>query len=208
MGMLARGAATIALHESLPPDDVIERAADAYLSGFGGPPYFETEQDRAGFIDRVRRYSSRDGFRLAIAAIENEPAGVGLAVVGRPGDWWRDQVAAHLTPAEIDTWLGAGVLELVNLAVRPGSRGLGIGDALHDALLAAPPVSTAVLTADVRVTPARRLYETRGWITLREAISIGGSEPVVLMVRRLEGAHQGGERERTIAPHSGSGPAG
>jgi GNAT superfamily N-acetyltransferase len=183
--MLPSADVTLAVHESLPPEAVIELAGDAYLAGFGGPPYFETLDDRASFIERVRRYALRDGFRLAIAAAGDVPVGVGLAVIGRPGDWWRDQVASLLTASEIDRWLGGGVLELVNLAVRPDRRGLGIGAALHDLLLANPRVPTAILAADTRPTAARRLYETRGWIVLREGISIGGSEPVVLMVRQL-----------------------
>jgi ribosomal protein S18 acetylase RimI-like enzyme len=188
--MLPSGGAGIApyeivVHETLPTDAVIERAADAYLAGFSGPPYFETEADRFGFIDRVRRYALRDGFRLAIASIDDSPVGVGLAVIGRPGDWWRDQVASQLTETEVRTWLGEGALELVNLAVRPERRGLGVGAALHDALLARPPVPTAVLTADVAATPARHLYASRGWSVLREPFAIAGGEPVVLLVRRL-----------------------
>jgi GNAT superfamily N-acetyltransferase len=184
--MLASDGVTIEVHERLPSHDVLQRAGDAYLAGFGAAPYFETADDRAGFLDRVRKYATtRDGFRLAVAGVDGETVGVGLAVIGRPGDWWREQVAASLTPAEIERWLGQGVLEVVDLAVAPGSRGRGIGARLHDALLADAPTSTAALTADRNPTPARALYERRGWEVLRDGISIAGQRPVVLMVRNL-----------------------
>jgi GNAT superfamily N-acetyltransferase len=183
--MLASDAPEIAVHTALPTDAEIDRAADAYLAGFSGPPYFETEASRADFRDRVRRYAGRDGFRLVVASEGGAATGVGLAVIGHPGDWWRDQVAAQLSPAEVAEWLGDAVLEVVNLAVRPGSRGRGLGAAMLAALLANAPAPTAVLTADSRATPARNLYATRGWIVLREQIRIGGGEPAALMVRRL-----------------------
>jgi GNAT superfamily N-acetyltransferase len=183
--MLASDDASIAIYESLPPDDVIELAGDAYLAGFSGPPYFETMEDRAAFVERVRRYATRVGFRLALAIIDDAPAGVGLAVIGRPGDWWRDQVVSRIEPAEAARWFGDGVLELVHLAVRPEDRGRGLGAALHDALLANASVPTAALSADPAPTPARHLYEKRGWVVLRDSMSIGVGPPVALLVRDL-----------------------
>jgi GNAT superfamily N-acetyltransferase len=189
--MLASDAPTLTVHTALPSEADIERAADAYLAGFSGPPYFETAASQAEFVERVRRYAARDGFRLVVASEGEAPAGVGLAVIAHPGDWWRDQVAAQLTAAEAKEWLGDSVLEVVNLAVRPESRGRGLGAALHEALLTDAEAPTAVLTADTRATPARTLYETRGWTILRERVSIGGSEPVTLLARRLRGGRRG-----------------
>jgi hypothetical protein len=63
--MLASDDVTIAAHTTLPPDDVLEAAGDAYRAAFAEAPYLETPEERAGFIERVRGYASRDGFRLA-----------------------------------------------------------------------------------------------------------------------------------------------
>jgi GNAT superfamily N-acetyltransferase len=183
--MLASEAPRIAVHTSLPTSVEIERAADAYLAGFSGAPYFETEASRAGFVDRVRRYAGRDGFRLVVASEGDAAAGVGLAVIGHPGDWWRDQVAAQLSRRDVDEWLGTSVLEVVNLAVRPEWRGRGLGARVLAALVAGATTSSAVLTVDTRATPARTLYTTRGWIVLRDRIAIGDGEPATLMVCRL-----------------------
>ena len=86
MQMLARAGARIAVHTSLPNPAEIERAGHAYLAGFSGPPYFEGEASRDAFLDRVRRYASRDGFRLLVATEGDEPIGIGLAVIAHPGD--------------------------------------------------------------------------------------------------------------------------
>jgi GNAT superfamily N-acetyltransferase len=185
MEILASGSADIVVHSALPSDADLEQAGDAYLAGFSGPPYFETPESRQAFLDRVRRYAGRDGFRLLVALEGGEPAGVGLAVIAHPGDWWREQVAMQLSADEIATWLGESVLEVVHLAVRPASRGRGLGAALHDALLVDAGAPTAILSADRRATPARSLYATRGWTLLRDRFTIGEGEPVVLLVRRL-----------------------
>ena len=183
--MLASDGPTIATHDRLPEARTLEAAADAYLDGFSGPPYFETGEDRAAFLDRVGRYAERDGFRLVLATEGERSIGVGLCVVGHPGDWWRDQVAAELASDEVRDWLGEAVLEIVDLAVIPDARGRGVGGAIHDALLDGARTPTAVLTADTRATPARALYEGRGWHVLRERFSVAGGDPVTLMVRRL-----------------------
>jgi GNAT superfamily N-acetyltransferase len=80
------------------------------------------------------------------------------------------------------------VLELVHLAVDPTARGRGVGGAIHDTLLADRTARAAVLTVDLRASPARALYGQRGWRPLREAVSIAGGPPATLMVRQLDGA--------------------
>ena len=192
--MLVNRMPEITTYRSFPGSATLAKAADAYLEGFAGPPYFETDADRDGFLDRVRRYAARDGFRLVVAA-EGDPSassearrviGVGLAVIGHPGDWWRDQVAAGLPETDVEAWLGDAVLEVVDLTVIPAARGRGVGRAIHDALLSGVTTRTAVLTADTRATPARALYAGGGWQTLRDPFSVAGGEPVTLMVRRLD----------------------
>jgi GNAT superfamily N-acetyltransferase len=171
--------------DSVPPEPLLARAADAYLDAFSRPPYLETDDSRTAFVDRLRRYESRGGFRLALACQDDEVPGLALAVVARPGDWYRERVAEQLDEAEVDEWLGDSCLELVHLAVRPDREGHGIGGALHDAVLTGAPADTAILTVHPEGRRARRLYERRGWRVLRERVSIGAARDFILMTRRL-----------------------
>jgi GNAT superfamily N-acetyltransferase len=175
----------LATYVSVPDAGIVARVADAYLDVFSLAPYDETEDDRAAFVDRVQRMGRRHGFRLIVAWDGEIAAGLGLAAVAHPGDWWRDRVAECLEQGEVDEWLGDACLELVHLAVRPPRQGNGIGGAIHDALLEGVSAPTAVLTVHPAAAPARRLYARAGWIVLRDAVTVGVSRDVVLMARRL-----------------------
>jgi GNAT superfamily N-acetyltransferase len=179
-------AVDLATYESLPDAGVVVRAGDAYLDVFSREPYNETPDDRAAFVDRVERMAVRDGFRLVVAWERETVAGLGLAAVAHPGDWWRDRVAKCLEEGEVEEWLGSACLEVVHLAVRPRSQGRGIRRAIHDALLEAASAPTAVLTVHPAAAAARRLYAREGWRVLRTAATIGASRDVTLMGRRLE----------------------
>jgi hypothetical protein len=170
---------------SVPPEPVLARAGDVYLDAYARPPHGEAAADREAFIDRVRRYARRDGFRLVLASSGEDAVGVGLGVVAYPGDWWRDRVAEQLEAREVQEWLGDACLEFVHLGVRSGYEGRGIGSAIHDAVLAGRPAPVAVLTVLRRAEAARRLYARRGWTVLRDAVTVGASEGVILMARRL-----------------------
>ena len=175
----------VAVFNELPPDEVIERAADCYIATFSQPPYNEPADAHEGFVDRVRRYSARDGFVLAVAADGNAVVGIALGVTAHPGDWWRDTVAQQLTLAEQREWLGDACLEFVHLAVVPTRQGSGLGGALHEAVVTSSKAATGLLTVDRRVERAYGLYLTRGWVVLRNSITVGAGGQMTLMVRRL-----------------------
>jgi GNAT superfamily N-acetyltransferase len=174
----------VSVFKELPTEDLIERAADCYIASFREPPYNEPEDARQGFVDRLRRYSARDGFVLAVAADGDDVVGIALAVTAHPGDWWRDTVAQQLAVGEQRDWLGDSCLEFVHLAVVPSRQGSGIGGLLHDAVLTSSTAATAVLTVDRQVERAYRLYLNRGWTVLRDAITVGAGTEMTLMARR------------------------
>ena len=175
----------IVTYRSLPDDDVLQAAADVYLDAFSRPPYGETRDDQAAFLDRVRRYAAREGFRLVAAVDGSRLVGIGLAVVAHPGDWYRDQLASGMTPAEVDRWLAQDCLEVVHLAVRPIAEGQGLGGRLLAALVADPGAPTGVLTVSPLADRARRLYRRHGWSLVREDVRVGDAEPVELMACEL-----------------------
>ena len=79
-----------------------------YHAAFAQPPYGETAEMAEEFAERVQHYArEREGFRLVIACGSDGPMiGIGLAVLARPGCWWRDKVADAIPQPLADRWLG------------------------------------------------------------------------------------------------------
>jgi len=156
------------LATSAPPAGVLDEARTVYQAAFARPPYFETTEMAAAFAERVERYArERDGFRLVTARDDGGTMiALGLAVLARPGDWWRDKAAGALEEAPAARWLGELCLEVVHLAVTPARQGRGAGRLVHDVLIAGRPAPTAVLGVHPAAGPAQRLYNSRGWTIL------------------------------------------
>jgi GNAT superfamily N-acetyltransferase len=168
------------------PDPAELAAATAvYGAAFGGPPYHEGPAEADAFAERVGRYArERDGFRLATVHDGGELLGVALAVLARPGDWWRDRAAAALDDEAVERWLGPLCLEVVHVAVLPAAQGRGLGRLLHDVLVAGTPAPTGLLGCDPAAEPARRLYTGRGWGVLTETFGADGDTPGTWLMAR------------------------
>lgn len=177
----------------LPDRALLAEAGRVYAAAFEAPTADGAEDPEATareieqFAERVTRYAEdHDGFRLAtVRADDGEVAAIGLAVLSRPGDWWRDHVAAVLGPQAARELLGDVCLEVVHLAVLPKLQRNGFGGCVHDILIGGAPAPTAVLSCHDRALPARRLYEGRGWVSVGLLPTEGGS-PFHIMSRRLD----------------------
>lgn len=165
----------VRLLTTAPDDGLLAEAVGAYLGAFGQPPYREGPADGVAFAERVRRYAAeRDGFRFVVArAGDGRVAGVCLAVLARPGDWWRDRVAAALPPDVAARWLGSACLEVVHVAVVPDGQRQGIGHLMHDVLIAGQPAPAGVLSCHPAAVPAQRFYRKRGWTPLSDSFPAG-----------------------------------
>jgi ribosomal protein S18 acetylase RimI-like enzyme len=144
---------------------------------FGGALGFPPGQGRVlSFGDTVRRHATYPGF-LAFGAfnLRNRLVGFTYGYSSQPGLWWREQVAAPLTPEQREDWFG-DAFELAELHVHPSAQGNGLGSGLHDSLVAAHPHRTALLSVMHRSLRARQLYASRGWQVLIEELRFS-SEP-------------------------------
>jgi GNAT superfamily N-acetyltransferase len=170
------------------PGELAEATA-AYAAAFGQAPYHEDAGQAAAFADRVKRYAAeRDGFRFVTARDEGGSlTGLALAVLARPGDWWRDKAAAALPEQEARRWLGELCLEVVHVAVEPAVQRSGIGTHLLEALVSGTPAPTGVLSCHPAATPAQRLYLRQGWTSLTRQFRTGGPDQLGywLMARDL-----------------------
>ena len=167
-----------------PPEPMLQAGRAVYAAAFGQPPYDEGPEQADGFVARVRRYASeRHGVRLVIVADDAGPTGLGLAVLARPGDWWRDR-AAEAVGDQASRWIKELCLEVVHLAVHPRAQGRGLGKLAHDLLIAGSPASTAILACNPVAERARRLYAARGWTTVAEGFQPGGGPGGSLLMAR------------------------
>lgn len=165
----------VSLLTTIPEPGLLASAAVAYLAAFSEPPYGEGPEHSAAFAQRVERYArERDGFRFVVARSDaGRIIGVCLAVLARPGDWWRDRAASALTPELAGRWLAGSCLEIVHVAVVPDAQRQGIGRLMHDVLIAGRPAPTGVLACHPAAVPAQSFYRARGWTVLTKSLPAG-----------------------------------
>ncbi|HEX2499780.1 MAG: GNAT family N-acetyltransferase [Actinomycetes bacterium] len=146
--------------------DVLELAnelAAIYRAAFGAPGYNEPPEAAERFrTEQLPGHADRTGFRCVVARLDGRVVGFAYGHTGEFGQWWTDWVASRAPVEVVAEWLG-GHFEFVELAVDPLVQGSGIGQALHDRLLAGLPHRRAVLATyrDDRAAP--RLYRRSGW---------------------------------------------
>src|SRR6266851_6034401 len=118
------------------------------------------------FGDTLRRHATYGGF-LAFGAfnLRGRLVGFSYGYSSQPGLWWREQIAAPLTPRQRDDWL-TDAFELAELHVHPAAQSQHLGSQLHDRLLQAQTHRTALLSVMHRSERARQLYASRGWQVL------------------------------------------
>lgn len=114
----------------------------------------------------MRRHATREGFR-AFGAFAPDLVGFSYGYTSQPGLWWREQVAAALTPEQKKEWL-EDAFEFCELHVHPAHQGQRFGAQLHDELVRDLPNRTALLSVMHRSERARQLYASRGWQVLIE----------------------------------------
>jgi ribosomal protein S18 acetylase RimI-like enzyme len=155
----------VTLTTRAPATGTLQEARAVYESAFAQPPYHEAAEMGQAFTERVERYAQeRDGFRFVTARQANgRVIAFALAVLAKPGDWWRDKVAAALPQALVGRWPGELCQEVVHLAVAPAAQRIGAGRLVLDVLIAGKPAPSAVLSVHPDAVAAQRLYQSRGW---------------------------------------------
>jgi ribosomal protein S18 acetylase RimI-like enzyme len=169
------------------PDDLLRRLDDV-VSVYGEAMGYRAEllQTRRGYIGAHAR---RAGFRaVATLTTDGRLAGFGYGYTSGPGQWWHDQVRSALDDAERRRWL-THCFEVVELHVRPGAQGHGVGARQLRALLAMADGETVLLStpeADEQASRAWRLYRRFGFAdVLRDFIFPGDERAFAILGRAL-----------------------
>lgn len=153
----------------LSPQELGGRLIDQALWVFSGALEFPRRSARvANFADTLRRHADYPGFRAFGAFnVRRRLVGFSYGYTSQPGLWWREQIAAPLSPAQQRDWL-SDAFELAELHVHPSAQGNHLGSGLHDQLIASQSHRTALLSVMHRSQRARQLYFSRGWEVLVE----------------------------------------
>jgi GNAT superfamily N-acetyltransferase len=117
-------------------------------------------EDASAAREFLSRYATYPSYRGLVARVEGTCVGMVFGVEAFRGNWWVDRVVEHLGqdhPALQDAFC------LVDLGVLAPWRSQGIGQLLHDAVLAMQPHPRAVLSTQVANTGAQRFYLRNGW---------------------------------------------
>ncbi len=149
-----------------------ERLEALYYAAFSPPPYAESLVEAQAFGALVDRDSRRPGFVGFLARdAGGRPAGLvyGYDTPAEPpeGAWWGRLLAAvgHERAAE---WI-LGQFAFCWFAVAPELQGQGVGSALYDAVMGQVRTPRAWLVTHGDGSPARHMYDRRGWRELARA---------------------------------------
>jgi len=143
---------------------------------YADPPYLLAD-DAAVFADRFRVRRRQPGFVLAEARHGGYLVGYAAGMPLRPStSWWRDLTTP--LPGDVTTEHPGRTFALVELLVRASWRRQGIGQTLHDLILADRPEERATLTVLPTATPAQNAFAAWGWRKVARTRDPGPGSPV------------------------------
>ena len=143
---------------------------------YADPPYLRAD-DAAMFADRFRVQRRQPGFVLAEARHGGYLVGYAAGMPLRPAtSWWRDLTTP--LPVDVITEHPGRTFALVELVVRASWRRQGIGQTLHDLILADRPEERATLTLLPTATPAQNAFATWGWRKIARTRDLGPGSSV------------------------------
>ena len=143
---------------------------------YADPPY-RRDDDAARFARRFRVQRRQPGFALAEARHGGYLVGYAFGMPLRPStSWWRDLIIP--LPADVTTEHPGRTFALVDLLVRASWRRQGIGQALHELILADRPEERATLTVLPGATPAQGAFKKWGWRKVARTREPGPASPV------------------------------
>lgn len=155
---------------------------DLYREVYAEPPYLETDEHVAAYIQRFAEESSQPGFALVIAKTDTEVVGYAYGHAFPADEWWPD------TDHEPIETKGRTKFAVIELAVRKPHRGQGLGTQLMTALLDRRPEHLATLCSNPAAA-ARYIYQHWGWQPVATAYPPGIPPMDVLVLQLRETAN-------------------
>ena len=143
---------------------------------YADPPY-RRDDDAARFGDRFRVQRRQPGFVLAEARHGGYLVGFAAGMPLRPStSWWKDLTIP--LPDEVTAEHPGRTFALTELLVRASWRRQGIGQTLHDLILASRPEERATLTVLPAAAAAQNAFRKWGWRKVGRPRNPGPGSPV------------------------------
>ena len=128
---------------------------------YAAPP-FRRDEDPEAFAGRLRVQTRQPGFVLAEARHGGFLVGYAAGMPLRPAtSWWRELTIP--LPDEVTAEHPGRTFALLDLLVRAAWRRQGIGQALHDVILAGRREERATVVVVPAATPAQSAFQSWGW---------------------------------------------
>lgn len=128
-------------------------------------------------------YTQLPHFQAVVARTDSHEVGFALGAQSCPGQWWHDSVAEQVGgqhPALQHAFV------LIELAVLPVYRSLGIGGLLHNVLLERQPMTGALLSTMTSNVDGLRFYHRLGWQTLHPGfVFYPGQEAYTILSKQV-----------------------
>jgi ribosomal protein S18 acetylase RimI-like enzyme len=132
--------------------------------------------------ERLVRHSGYEGFRGFVAlSEEGEAVGYSYGYSSLPGQYYHGLLAKEFDEAGRGKWLKDS-FEFVELAVHHSFRNQGLAKKLVNRLLEDVNHRKAVLTTQLNNNSARGLYESTGWIVLKESFYPNGEDDAYIIM--------------------------
>ena len=155
----------------------IEKFVTIYAAAMGAGPDELPSREAI-----MQRHAGNPGFR-ALAVHSGTPSRIVAFTYcfhGQHGQWWHDVVHAGITArSDVTTangWLD-DVMEVAEVHVHPNYQARGIGRRMVLTLASGRSERTAVLSTRQGETPARRLYQSLGFVDLLTGFLFPGGGP-------------------------------
>jgi ribosomal protein S18 acetylase RimI-like enzyme len=139
----------------------LEGVISLFVATWAADPHLARTSDEAE--RQLREHAALPGYK-GVAALSSDGSVVGFAygMIALSAPWWHEHVARELGPERAAREL-SGAFAFAELAVAPTWRRRGLGQRLHDVLLAGLPHERAVLSTECDNAPALALYARAGW---------------------------------------------
>jgi ribosomal protein S18 acetylase RimI-like enzyme len=138
-----------------------EELQDLHAEVYADPPYRHGD-DAARFACRFLVQRRQPGFALAEARHGGYLVGFAAGMPLRPStSWWKDLTTP--LPDEVTAEHPSRTFALTELLVRASWRRQGIGQTLHDLILASRPEERATLTVLPAAAAAQNAFQQWGW---------------------------------------------
>ncbi|MFC4559794.1 GNAT family N-acetyltransferase [Virgibacillus kekensis] len=162
-------------------EDELKAIADLYFVTFQ-----EEDSSKQQALATIRKHTGYEGF-VGFQAHHKDGmlAGVAYGYTSKPGQFYREKLAAQLPDEQAQRWL-SDCFEFVELAVHPDYKRRGLASNLHDMLLGETGHKTAVLTTAVDNEPAIGLYAKKGWEVIKNDVPVLSEDnPQLIMGKYL-----------------------